>query len=310
MRKHYIIITLAFLSFQLDAQQYVDFIQVKNDLIISNPAAPTDDYLRYGAINSIVAVHKDQWLKFENSPRTYGLQYRNMYEPMNIAVGLTLLKDDTGAISNHNILANFAYTLIFDKAKMNRLSFGFSGGISQYTINLSAINFAQTPNISLDVLNDLSAEIGFGTFFTIINKFYGGIAIPQLWNTKNGDIGEIGINEIPHFIGKLGGYINLRDVIIEPQLNISYQSNVPFNLMGGILLRHNSGIQIGGGFNTVARPNFTIGYTYKTNNDALLTASIAYGDRLDTLRSIVGGTIEAQIIYSWGKSNYVYCPQF
>lgn len=310
MKKYFTLINIVLTSFGINAQQHIDFIQIKNDLIISNPAAPPDHYLRYGVVNNVSAVYRSQWLNFEDGPKTYGLQYRNMYEPMNISFGLTILKDDTGAISNQNILGNFGYNLILDKERTKFLSFGISAGISQYTVRLSEINFAQNTNLQTGVLNELNVEIGFGTFFTVVDKLYGGVAVPQLFNSNSYSSAEVAINKIPHIIGQLGGYIELNDFILEPFATISTVADAPPNMMGGILFRHTNGFLFGGGFNTAKRPNATVGYTYKTINDRLITTNISYGSRIGNLRNILGNTVELLVVFSWGKSNIIYCPQF
>ncbi len=310
MKKYIYLFLFVLIGGQASAQQYVDFAQLRNDLVISNPAAFSTHYLKFGNTNTVTVAYKDQWTNFENSPKTYGFQYRNVYEPMNISYGITALKDETGAISNFSLAANFAYHLAFDRKKENLLTLGLSGGISQYNIQLSAINFQEVPNVSSDRLSQMSGELNVGAFFTKANKFYVGFSIPQLVQTGSVQSENLGINKTPHYFINGGGYIPVKNFIVEPQVNLSYQSHSPLNFMGGVLLNHESGLMFGFGMNNSGQPNAMVGYTLEMPNSNNLSTSFSYGERLGNLNSILGSSIELNLTYSWGQSKHIYCPRF
>ena len=310
MRHILLVVWGLFLAVAGYGQQYVDFLQIKNDLVVANPAAPATEYLRFGLTQSVSVVYKDQWTQFEDSPKTYALQYRMVHEPQNISLGVTILKDDTGAISNHSAQGNFAYNMILDRDRKQILSLGVSAGLAQYRIDLSEINFAQAPILESQLLNRYEAEVGFGAFLTDKDHYFVGLAVPQLLLSGAERLEAVSINKVPHLLLQIGGFIGTRELVLEPQANIAYQRDAPINLMAGIIARHKSGLQLGAGMNSAGRPHASVGYNAQLGQDNVLSCAIAYGDRLDNLRSVLGSTLEFSIHYAWGRSSMVTCPWF
>lgn len=301
-----------FLVTAASGQQYVDFLNIRNDLVITNPGALSSHYLNFGNTTTISAAYKNQWMGFDASPVTYALQFRQVDEDRNIHYGITLLNDKTGAISNLSALGNIGYQLFFDRKKSKIFSLGFSAGITQYSIDIEEIQFQQSSSVNQNITRKIGAELGIGAFYADTEKFYFGISVPQFFNSTSSER-QLRIDKVPHFFGQTGVYLRAPSLLFEPFVNVSYQTKAPANYMLGINANHSNGLVLGVGYNSARTPSAHFGYRFNVAEKKAphWTAIISYGDKFASYRNILGSSLELNLSYSIGSgSSNIYCPQF
>jgi type IX secretion system PorP/SprF family membrane protein len=168
------------------------------------------------------------------------------------------------------------------------LSFGFSGGYTNYRVALSTASSAVDfdPSLASDV-NAFLPSAGFGVYYYSRN-YYFGLSVPQLLENKleqlSGEQGVNGAQQNRHYYA-MGGYVfNLnRDIKMRPATMIRYTQNAPVSIdLGASLLfvdrvwvgaQYRSGGSIDAMFEFQATESIRIGYSYDQPLSAMAGAS-------------------------------------
>ncbi|MCB9267141.1 MAG: PorP/SprF family type IX secretion system membrane protein [Lewinellaceae bacterium] len=296
------------------AQQRSTYNLYRENWMLLNPASFSEDYLIQSKTQSLAVTGRYQWTGLEDAPQTVGLQYQQVLEAQRIAVGGSLLNDQTGAIGSTELFVNTAYQLVLDRRKNQFLSLGLGAGIVQYRVNFSEITF-QEPTAALPADNQLLyyPDFSLGAFYYLDNTFFAGLSVPQVFHLNTQGKDGFRAERTPHYMAMAGGYIPLRASrgfsYLEPSAMLKAAPGLPLNLDVNLRYNHQNAFWIGTGYNLAAGIHLETGYYLAPGGaDNRLRLGLGYTARSDALRDALGNTFELHASYSWGKSGLVRCP--
>jgi len=161
-------------SLTIHAQQTPMYTHYMYNTLGVNPAyAGSRDAL------TVTALHRSQWVGFNDAPITQTLTMHSPLYNEHIGVGLSLVNDKIGPTNNTSVYAYYAYRVnLTERAK---LAFGLSAGASMFNANLSSVELDQQadPVFQNDIVNHVSPNFGFGVYYSR-ERFYAGLSIPFL----------------------------------------------------------------------------------------------------------------------------------
>jgi len=176
-----------------EAQQIPQFTQYILNPFIVNPAyaGTTEHY-------DLKASYRKQWLGIDDSPSTMyftvhghvGKEHPRMrgkskgQNTRHHGIGATVMRDQTGPLSNTRISATYAYDLTL--TQNIRMSFGASAGIKSLQTDLSKIKLNDGTNDVGSVsnnFNSLTPDLSLGVYL-YSNKFFVGLSAQNLIFTE------------------------------------------------------------------------------------------------------------------------------
>ena len=78
-------------------------------------------------------LHRSQWVGIDGAPTTQNLTVEAKIEALHGGLGLNIVNDALGPLSNKQATLSYAYQLMLNEK--NQLGFGFSFGMMQYSID-------------------------------------------------------------------------------------------------------------------------------------------------------------------------------
>ena len=173
------IIIVFFTSYQFaNAQQ----ISIDNQYIV-NKYSLSPAYAGVNDVMEIYAGHRQNWSGFNGAPRKSGI---NMNTPVskNSGFGGLMTYNQAGIFNTITTQASYAHRL--NLSEKSFLSFGLSGGVSNYYIGYSykgSETQADPVIANSQSIQTTSLEASFGILYRI-NKLDIGIALPRLLESK------------------------------------------------------------------------------------------------------------------------------
>lgn len=169
---------------QLYAQQDSQYTQYMYNTISINPA-----YAASRDAFGIFGMYRTQWIGLDGAPSTglFAVEY-----PANdkVGLGLTFTNDKIGVSQESSLSVDFAYTIpVSDNYK---LSFGVKGTLHLLSVEYSKLNLSSPTDVIFqdDILNRFSPNVGTGVYL-YSHKFYTGISIPNILQTKHYDHNDV-----------------------------------------------------------------------------------------------------------------------
>ncbi|MBT4217062.1 MAG: type IX secretion system membrane protein PorP/SprF, partial [Flavobacteriales bacterium] len=190
MKKLTLLFVSIFMGSMLQAQQLPQLSQFMiNDFAVNPAIAGMNDYYQ------IKTSVRNQWVGIEDAPKTTLL---SIYGKSSDHVGLggSVFNDQVGPTSRAGASLTYAYHLNFtDEVKM---SMALSGGFTQFKIDKVGWNTFHTDDQLMDGAEavNLVPDATFGLNIYEEDKWYLGIAVPQLLNSKLTLIDEDFVNNI------------------------------------------------------------------------------------------------------------------
>jgi len=279
------LIFLTFYCHKINAQQFKNYNLYIQNGFLYNPA-----YTMQNKFSAFLNVH-NQWIGFDGAPEINTL---GIFGPItkNMGLGLSVVSQKYGVMSNFNGKVNYAYKAKF--SDLNYLIFGTAMGVSKNNINSDALTAdvnLSDPLILGETYNQtsLSASAGLSYF---LNDFEFQFILPQIYEQNAMNFYSIGI---------LSYSINLNNnaLKIKPSVLVRGTKTTPkqfeTNLMAEFnnLLwiqagyRSNNSIIFSGGINFI---NFNLGYAYQIDNNIIGNVS--------------NGNHEIQLIFNFGEKWY------
>jgi type IX secretion system PorP/SprF family membrane protein len=183
------------------AQQDMQYTQYLFNYLVVNPA-----YAGYKEATNLQAFSRMQWAGINGAPNIYSLSVDGTAAPGDVVGwGLQLVNEQVGAHSLVSLLGTYAFRLRLNQ-RGDRLSFGISGGATQWQLNRSKLTTDN--NALLDHLYryytrpewcpDFRVGVYYNTPF-----FFAGVSATNLYAHFSGDI------KIPHLYMSAGGFIPL-----------------------------------------------------------------------------------------------------
>ncbi|MFY7812151.1 MAG: PorP/SprF family type IX secretion system membrane protein, partial [Flavobacterium sp.] len=115
------------------AQQESLYTQYMYNTMIVNPA-----YTGSSNHIEVFALHRNQWVGFEGSPKTYNVALSVPLQDTNIALGLNFLNETIGPTITNNVSITAAYHLPI--SENYKLSFGLQSSFQIFNFDESKLN--------------------------------------------------------------------------------------------------------------------------------------------------------------------------
>ena len=194
-----------------------------NDLFINPAIAGTKDN------HPLMGTIRNQWLGLDDAPQTQTMSFHGSWIK-NMGLGAILTNDVTGPARQTGIQLNYSYQIQLKEESY--LSLGIAGILNQHILNKDMIALDE-PNDNAVVggnEEDIVPEASFGIYF-FGEKFYAGIAVPQLFQSKvdfSADIQGEGNQLVRHYFAHGGYRIDAgEDLEIEPSVLVKAIENAP-----------------------------------------------------------------------------------
>ncbi len=213
---------------QSKAQQDPMFTQYMNNILSVNPAyAGSKDLL------SMQVMSRNQWVAWEGAPVTQTFSIHSPITKYHMGLGLSVLKDEIGPISQTGAYIDYSYSIDFDQGKY--LSFGLKGGVNFYDASLADLSTAD-PNDPIfvnDVNRKFLPNFGIGMFY-YSQRFFMGLSVPKLLQNviNEHDFSSEFINkEKIHYFFMTGYVFDVNRILkFKPYVLVKYVKNAPVSV--------------------------------------------------------------------------------
>ncbi|MEQ3665210.1 MULTISPECIES: type IX secretion system membrane protein PorP/SprF [unclassified Olleya] len=260
--KNKILILIAVLSSfyvtELSAQQDAQYTQYMYNTLSINPAyAGSRDGL------SALLLYRTQWVGLDGAPDTGSFNIHSPFgDEQNVGLGLSVVNDRIGPTQETYFDVSFSYSI--NTSDEGRLSFGLNGGGSLLDIKYSELSSYNNGDVLLqsDIDNKFSPQIGAGVYYRNSDKWYLGLSVPNILETKYFDDASLSqASERMHFY-LMGGYV--------------FDINQDLKLKPAFLVKQVSGspLQADLTANALYKDKFTVGLAYRW--DAAVSGLLGY----------------------------------
>jgi len=260
--KNKILILIAVISSfyvtELSAQQDAQYTQYMYNTLSINPAyAGSRDGL------SALLLYRTQWVGLDGAPDTGTFNIHSPFgDEQNIGLGLSVVNDRIGPTQETYFDVSFSYSI--NTSDDGRLSFGLNGGGSLLDIKYSELSAYNNGDVLLqsDIDNKFSPQIGAGVYYRNADKWYLGLSVPNILETKYFDDASLSqASERMHFY-LMGGYV--------------FDINQDLKLKPAFLVKQVSGspLQADVTANALYKDKFTFGLAYRW--DAAVSGLLGY----------------------------------
>ena len=271
MRKITLVILLfsSLYAIEIQGQQDPGYTQYMYNMNIVNPA-----YAGSRGTLSIGVLGRTQWVGITGAPKTATLA---VHAPVgkNVALGFSAISDEIGPSKEHNIYADFSYTLT--TSEEGRLAFGLKGGITLHDVNLTRVELPQNDidDLFAEDINNNYPNFGAGVYY-YTDKFYVGLSAPNILEKlhieREGNT-IIRAREETHFFVTSGYVFELSETLkFKPSflakgvsgspLSVDVSTNFLFNERLELGLNYRMGDSVSGLINFGVTPDLRIGYAY------------------------------------------------
>lgn len=260
--KNKILILIAVISSfyvtELSAQQDAQYTQYMYNTLSINPAyAGSRDGL------SALLLYRTQWVGLDGAPDTGSFNIHSPFgDEQNVGLGLSVVNDRIGPTQETYFDVSFSYSI--NTSDDGRLSFGLNGGGSLLDIKYSELSAYNNGDVLLqsDIDNKFSPQIGAGVYYRNADKWYLGLSVPNILETKYFDDASLSqASERMHFY-LMGGYV--------------FDINQDLKLKPAFLVKQVSGspLQADVTANALYKDKFTFGLAYRW--DAAVSGLLGY----------------------------------
>jgi type IX secretion system PorP/SprF family membrane protein len=261
------------------AQQDPQYTQYMYNMNVVNPA-----YAGNKEALSLTALYRNQWAGFDDAPVTITF---SGHAPVgnNVGLGLSVIKDELGPISETNAYADFSYTLqVGNKAK---LALGIKAGATFHDVGLAGLDTQDEgdPFFSQDI-NNTYPNIGAGAFLYTDN-FYLGLSVPNMLNSVHLDENALKFgSETNHYFATAGYVFQVNDNFkLKPSLMVKSAFNAPTSFDGNLNALFYDKFELGASYRLddsfsglvgfQATPTLRIGYAYDAVTSEIKTVAPA-----------------------------------
>lgn len=270
MNKIYITALLALFSLtKSNAQQDPNYTQYMYNQSVINPAyAGSREGLSLGLL------HRNQWSGLNGAPTTTTF-FGNGRVGKNVGLGLSVISDKIGPVTENNVYADFSYTLKLERG--HKLALGLKAGMTMQQADFFSEIYDYVPDPNDPAFAENTSQsffnIGAGAFY-YTDKYYIGLSVPNfLQNTyveKNNR--KFGSDVMHMFL--TGGYVfDLNeDWKLKPSAMLKMASGAPLSTDVSLNTMYANKLEfgltyrledsVGAMINYAVMPNLRIGYAY------------------------------------------------
>ncbi|MES2627711.1 MAG: type IX secretion system membrane protein PorP/SprF [Bacteroidota bacterium] len=276
------------------AQQDPLFTQYLQNPLTVNPAyAGSTDAL------TVVALSRIQWTGIPGAPRTNNLSIHSPIQDRNIGVGLNVINDNVGPVSQTGFFGDVSYKLQIGTNSTLRLGLRAGGAVFAAKLGTLQLNDQSDIAFSQNIGGKFLPNVGFGAYFST-NKIFVGFSAPRLLANEvsfdNNVVTERAYRESRHVFLTAGGLFKVSpSVNFKPSLGLRYvggapvsvdvQTNFQFSEKFWLGAMYRFQDAVGGIFQLQVNDQFRFGYSYDFNTSAL--------------RKYNGGTHEIMLTYDF-----------
>ncbi|MCP1995128.1 type IX secretion system membrane protein PorP/SprF [Flavobacterium sp. HSC-61S13] len=262
---------LFFFLIEVQAQQAPHYTQYMYNMSVLNPAyAGSKESLSLGLL------YRKQWVGLDGAPQT-GTLFGHTRVGKKVGLGLSVITDKIGPVTENNIYGDFSYTL--DLGQKHKLALGLKAGATLHDIRLFS-DIGSTgyiddndPAFAEDTSKTLF-NMGTGAFYYTDN-YYVGLSVPNMLKGRflDYDGKQFGSQVLHVFL--TGGYVfelPRTDLKLKPHFMVKYAKDAPVSADVSVNLMYLNKFEIGGTYRTVdaiggmvnykITPNLRVGYAY------------------------------------------------
>jgi type IX secretion system PorP/SprF family membrane protein len=240
------------------------------------------------------------------SSRSYTQQYQAA-EPHH-GIGLTLVSDKTGPITQTNIDATYAYHLGITN-RLN-LAVGVSAGVSHNVLNLSQVHFADPTDPILNNINNnqWKPDLGIGVWAYASDYFFG-VSVQQVLPQNlyvSTSTSATQNKTVPHYFFTAGTKLFLSDdVTLMPSVLVKVIQPVPTTFDVNLKMSFQDKFWIGSSY----RRNDSFAALVGFNLSSFVNVGYSYDFTTSALNTVSNGSHEIVIGILLNNRYKVTCPQ-
>jgi type IX secretion system PorP/SprF family membrane protein len=272
----------------------------------------------YDGFTSVNLTARQQWLGIENAPQTFSLSLQtrilkrswqikskplrnNKFIPARtgrVGLGIVIFSDRNGAFTQTGATMSYAYHIPFPNSQ---LSFGLSGSLSQFKIDITSSDFRGNwdPKSSILAQPFYVPDANAGVFYTH-KDFYAGLSIAQLLQSAV-KIGNPGLDAFH----ASRSYIILAGYKFAQHGDLSYEPSVLIKTTEQLFP------QVDLSLKAIYYENYWVGFSYRTTNTLIFLVGIkknriyigyAFDYSFNAFQSYTLGSHELNIALKFGDS--------
>lgn len=250
---------------EIFGQQDPQYTQYMYNMVVINPA-----YAGSRGVPTIGILGRTQWVGVDGAPQTGTL---SISAPVGDAMGLglSIIYDQIGPVTESNIFADFSYTIF--TSEEGRLAFGVKAGVT--FLDVGYLDTIDPDDPLNEPVHETTPNFGAGVYY-YTNKFYVGFSAPNILETRHleNDGGYVSTaSEKMHYFLTAGYVFDLSEsILIKPStmikatsgapVSVDLSANVLFNDKFEVGLSYRFDDSVSGLLGFQVSPDFRIGYAY------------------------------------------------
>lgn len=283
------IIILFAISLDLCAQQLPQYSQYMLNQMAINPAVAGKD-----GFAEVRSNNRHQWVGINDAPRTYMMTLQGAMKNPKMGLGMNLYSDIVGPTRRTGISFSYAYHLKL--TEQYKLSFGLSAGVMQWGIDGNKITLHDQDDQQLIASYKTAPvpDLGAGVYFHQKDRFYLGIALPQMYKAPISlYTGAVKNSRLSTQLNINGGYmLDIDDNFsVEPSFLIKYEKPAPMKIDVGVRAIYQKQVWLGVVYRHMDAASFLLGYMYKD----YLMIGYSYDVTTTRLKKYTNGTHEIML---------------
>ncbi len=264
------------------AQQDVQFTQYNDNMLHYNPA-----YAGNRDVFNIVALHRQQWVGLKGAPMSTTLSLHTPLKYEALGVGLSLLNDKVGPLTQSWISGDLSYTLRFGtrinprNIEIPRLSFGIKGIVNMLNADLDRLQTTTSDDPDLQAYNNtIGANVGAGIYYRS-EHFFAGASVPRILEPNKSKVDSLTHLRQRHYYATVGGVIKVnRRLKLRPTAMVKITENAPLAVDGSLAFIFYDKFWLAGNYRLLESagiyaqyqisPQFKIGYGFDISTNKLV----------------------------------------
>lgn len=261
---------LLFLVLVVDvkAQQDPQYTQYMYNMNVINPAyAGTKEHFTFGLL------YRKQWMNIEDAPTSFTF-YGEGPAGKNVGLGLSVIADKIGPVTEQNVYGDFSYKLKI--SENSNLSFGIKAGATFQKVNFGEI-IATLPDPAEGIFgknnNDATLNLGAGVFY-YTDKYYVSFSVPNMIKSAHLDYdGRKYGSDVSHYFLTAGYVFDINpNLKFKPSFLLKSAFNVPASLDVSANFLYQEKLELGATYrledsfgmlvNFRVTPDLRVGYAY------------------------------------------------
>ncbi|MEN0006570.1 MAG: PorP/SprF family type IX secretion system membrane protein [Bacteroidota bacterium] len=287
------------------AQQLPIFTQYQEAYALINPAAISNNYLKYDAPMTTNLMYRYQWVGLDDAPRTLMASHEYLNEDYNILFGGSITHDQTGPTGFTGLMGRFAYLL--QLSDDHYLSAGLSAGVVQYRVDGSELDFAEQDEVESAGLTSYQPDFALGAVWYYMpsrgNRYYAGVSVPQTFGFNldfRTDENDFSIQRVRHYYAFGGVQFALSEGSwIEADVWLKYVEDIPFHFDVNFRYEYQESFWVGVGGSMAGASHAEAGVIWDIDGASSMRIGYGYDHFFTDYSPAFGSAHEIKIAYVW-----------